>query len=232
MNRKIKLLVLTIGIAVIIAVTNFYFNRLHSDIYRLEKAIKENNINLVNSIINKNKDLLSERIDSLTLLHIATMSRNIEVIKTLIKNGANINAKGGRHNYTPIFNSSGLGDIGAMKILIEHGANVNARDDFGETPLMAAAEWGRTKSIRLLIENNANINADSSSVAGNKTAIWYAVSEGYFDAFLLLKKNGAKYNGSALIHLAEGKVMKLTKDNKKIKEYGQIIAALESEKQM
>lgn len=229
MNRKIRFLVLTIGVAVIIVVVNFYFNRLHNDLYKLEKAIKENDTNLVNTIINNNKNLVRERIGSLTLLHIATMNRNVAAIKILIDNGADINAKGGRHNYTPIFNSSGLGDIGAMKILIEHGANVNARDDFGETPLMAAAEWGRTKSIRLLIDNNANINAASSSVAGNKTAIWYAVSEGYLDAFLMLKKNGAKYNGGTLIHLAEGKMMKLAKDNKKIKEYKQIIAALESE---
>jgi ankyrin repeat protein len=229
MNKKIKPLILTIGVAFIILAGNFFYNRFYNDLYRVERAIKEKNNSFVSVIISKNRDLLKKRIDSLSLLHIATMYRNIDAIKILIDNGVDVNVKGGRHNYTPLFNSSGLGDIRAMKMLIGHGANVNERDDFGETPLMAAAEWDRTKAIELLINNNADVNTISSSVVGNRTAIWYAVSEGNFEAFILLQKNKAKYNHGQLLHLAEEKMAKLPKDNKKIKDYRRIISILNSE---
>ena len=46
-----------------------------------------------------------------------------------------------------------------MKLFVEAGADVNQADDYGITPLMAAANMGDTKIIQYLVDKGADLAA-------------------------------------------------------------------------
>ena len=81
------------------------------------------------------------------------------VIRLLIANGANINAKD-KFGRTPIYEAI-VGFIwktkreDIIKILIESGADLNTKDNEGETPLAVAIKGKHKKVVKLLRENGA-----------------------------------------------------------------------------
>lgn len=60
------------------------------------------------------------------------------VVETLLKSGANVNAKTSRDGETPIHKAVANRDIEIVKLLIEHGADVNAISKSGVTSLYFA----------------------------------------------------------------------------------------------
>jgi ankyrin repeat protein len=79
----------------------------------------------------------------LTPLHYATLANNLEVIKSLLAHGANINAKDNKAGHTPLILAVAKGDRGMVEALLANGADVNAADCEG-TPLA----WARHKGHR------------------------------------------------------------------------------------
>lgn len=84
-----------------------------------------------------------------TLLHYAVDSKNMDIIKFLIKTGADLNAKD-RYGQPPLHWAAQKGKAEICKILIDHGADVNAKDNYGETPLAIAEQNNKTEVIELL----------------------------------------------------------------------------------
>lgn len=75
-----------------------------------------------------------------TPLHIAAAHHEdniIPVVRFLIQNGADVNARDKTYGITPLHSVS---NVKVAKILIEAGAKVNAKDKDGKTPLCAAIE--------------------------------------------------------------------------------------------
>lgn len=84
---------------------------------------------------------------------------NIEIIKFLIKKGADVNAK----NYTnssPLHYAVALKNKGTeiIKLLIDKGADVNAKNCYGDTPLHRAV-FRSFENAKILIDNGADVNA-------------------------------------------------------------------------
>eukprot|EP00939_MAST-03C_sp_MAST-3C-sp1_P002107 g2107.t1 len=73
-----------------------------------------------------------------TPLHHAAKSGHIHVVETLIRHGANVNAKDDEGE-TPLHEACDAGKIHVVEILIKNGANVNEKDKLGWTPLHNAA---------------------------------------------------------------------------------------------
>ena len=111
-----------------------------------------------------------------TPLHLAAENGSKEVVKLLIKYGANVNAYGAvsvpvtatlhvfaprviKISKTPLHIAVERGYKDIAELLIKHGADVNAKDRYGETPLHYAARVGRRDIAELLIKHGANVNA-------------------------------------------------------------------------
>ena len=84
---------------------------------------------------------------------------NFELIKLLVKYGANVNISD-RQNSTPLMLS--VDSFQIVEFLISKGANVNGQDNNGNTVLMSSL-GGPTerqmKIMKLLLEKGANVNA-------------------------------------------------------------------------
>ena len=85
---------------------------------------------------------------------------NIDKVKLLIDNGANINCKD-RHGWTPIHIATITSDqmVDVMELLIFHGAEVNAKDDQLRTPLHFAARNVQPEAVKLLMKHGADPHA-------------------------------------------------------------------------
>ena len=150
----------------------------------------------------------------------AIFDEDINAVRKLIREGANVNGKnsGGR---TPLHEAvrDGLTDI--VNVLIDNGADVNATNSFGGTALHYAVRFEHNDIVRILIEAGADVNvADNKGVTplheaagdGNavlvnilidesanidtrdekgRTPLYYAIDEGYPAVAEILRNAGA-----------------------------------------
>ena len=63
-------------------------------------------------------------------LYSAVFWDNEVVMRLLLENGADVNAKGGRHNVTALHAAVCRGSLRAVRLLLEQGADVNAYNEF------------------------------------------------------------------------------------------------------
>lgn len=108
---------------------------------------------------------------SMSPLHYAARSGNIEVAKVLLNHKADVNARE-NYNSTPLHIAAWNGNTEFARLLIGKGANVNAQDKFG-SPLIAAIEEHRDM-VELLLKSKADVrikNPDGFApihLSGNK----------------------------------------------------------------
>lgn len=135
---------------------------------------------------------------------------NLEQVRKLIKQGANVNgvyvppnlcSKGEDGCYGPISQTPLLAarNWEIVKELINAGANVNQKNSEGETPLMFASMAGDIERVKVLLSAGANVNAISSSYTDytgpqRYTALVIASQYGYTDVVKTLIAAGADVN--------------------------------------
>ena len=137
------------------------------------------------------KKFLADGVDAsaIGLLSAAASGGHKEFVELLIANGADVTAKN-EYGSTPL-HSAATKEI--AELLIANGADINAKINDGSSPLLAAAIKGHTEVAGLLIDNGADVNARSESVLGKeKTALDWAVDQGYTETANLLRKHGGK----------------------------------------
>lgn len=115
--------------------------------------------------------------DAGTLLIRASWKGHLEVVKYLVKKGANINEQS-EDRLTSLMAASNWGYLKMVKYLIERGAKVDRQDIFGKTALMRASDLGSLEIIKYLIENGASV--DKQDIDG-KTALDIASEEERLD---------------------------------------------------
>ncbi|NP_001335665.1 kinase D-interacting substrate of 220 kDa isoform 7 [Homo sapiens] len=123
---------------------------------------------------------------------IAAEQGNLEIVKELIKNGANCNLED-LDNWTALISASKEGHVHIVEELLKCGVNLEHRDMGGWTALMWACYKGRTDVVELLLSHGAN-----PSVTGLYSVypIIWAAGRGHADIVHLLLQNGAKVNCS------------------------------------
>jgi len=113
----------------------------------------------------------SPRIVFATALMRAAFSGDLELVKLLLAKGADPGVVS-KDNETVLEAAAALGFIQGyskgrsaaerlevIKLLVDLGADVNAADDYGITPLMAAANMGEVSIIQFLVDRGADLGA-------------------------------------------------------------------------
>ena len=125
----------------------------------LYDAILENNANFVKQAIQNGENVNGTDPRGNPYLSVACLNELPEIVKILIENGADVNAKNVL-GFTPL---SFANDPESAKLLINAGANVNAKESSdGGTPLMHVKN---PEVIKLLKEAGATINPNYSLTA-------------------------------------------------------------------
>ncbi|XP_048734216.1 putative ankyrin repeat protein RF_0381 isoform X2 [Ostrea edulis] len=89
-------------------------------------------------------------------LHIACLHSNIEVIKLLLKQQADVNMKDST-NRTPLHYATSANRPDVVNICIENGSDVNCQTSSGKTALMLAVQEKNVEIVRALLTAGADV---------------------------------------------------------------------------
>jgi ankyrin repeat protein len=121
-------------------------------------------------------------------LHDAARDGDLEKVRALIDEGAEIDARG-ENGETPLILAILGGHADVTELLIGLGADVMARNARGLTPLHAAAYSGSAELARLLLDHGAALE-DTANVSG-ATPLMLAAEENHVAVAELLIARGA-----------------------------------------
>ncbi|CAN0045900.1 unnamed protein product, partial [Ascophyllum nodosum] len=149
--------------------------------------------------------------NGLTALDWAAFLGNVDVLKMLVENGADVRGSGPRGD-TPLHfavrrNSVGASETSceAITALLLHGAEVDAADNFGKTPLVIAVEKEKLALVDALVAGGADVNRrnvvddmaplDVAASIGNLEVL-KALLGGHVDVLKALIRHGVDVNAS------------------------------------
>ncbi|KAH9175534.1 hypothetical protein EDB89DRAFT_319654 [Lactarius sanguifluus] len=114
-----------------------------------------------------------------TALHSASVEGHVEVVRSLLKYGADVDARG-LLGQSPLQFASYKGHLNVVRCLLDHGADAEFRGDIRMTPLTYAATWGTLEIVRVLFERNVDVNSQD---ADGMTPIHQLLFEGKYSKF-------------------------------------------------
>ena len=148
---------------------------------------QEANLSLSSSSI-EDADLQDVICDS--PLQAASINGHLEIVQTLLENGADINAQGGRYGNS-LQAASLNGHYEVVRMLVENGADINAQGGRFGNALRAASDSGHDHVVQLLLEHGADIHAQGED---GRSALQAASTEGWEKVVQILLERGAEIN--------------------------------------
>lgn len=114
---------------------------------------------------NNNEKLTYET--GLTALHIACMRNDTLIVKNLLHQGFDVNARSNEQcprypALSPLHLAVKYNNVHVVEFLLQNHANVNISDKYGFTPLHLACSNSRIQIIEILLSNNADPTAKSA----------------------------------------------------------------------
>jgi ankyrin repeat protein len=126
-------------------------------------------------------------VDGRTILMRTAETGEVEAVRKLIDEGADVNSKS-NSGVTALMTSSGMGHAGVTRLLIEKGADVNAKTPGNYTALMNAALTGQAEIVRILLEAGAEAAVVDAS---GKTAKDYALMKEHKEIASLIEQRAS-----------------------------------------
>jgi ankyrin repeat protein len=133
------------------------FDLQHQDGNKLHSAVRESDLALVQSLLEKNEPVVLFDSDGWTPLHVAAARGEVEILKTLLQKARNVDVLGeGVYKLTPLAWAARNGQAQSIRILREYGADINTKDDSGWSPIMIAALECHAETVNELIAVGAD----------------------------------------------------------------------------
>ena len=139
----------------------------------------------VNELIAMGADVNEEQFGALggmlpsgTALHVAASAGRVQVCKSLLEAGGDVNAKN-QQGVTPLLVGLSHGSIACVPTLLDHGADVNAADNRGRSALMLLMNFGPADPtaqniLHELLDKGADTNRrDSEGKSAEDWAKYY-----------------------------------------------------------
>lgn len=133
----------------------------------IHNAAWEGNIAAINRLLNTGVNINSRTREGMTPLMMAAVRGHTNVIRHLLKKGANARARAGMgNNRTALIFATESGNVNSARALLSH-SNLHARDSNRRTALTVAASMGRPAMIRLLVRAGARPNNATREYTAN-----------------------------------------------------------------
>jgi hypothetical protein len=149
----------------------------------LHNAVERGDVASATELIARGANVREKENDS-TLLQVATGNRDLNMVRYLLKNGADANQTSYSWGHTALVTAARQVDDGVASELLAHGADVNAKLDNGITALMAAAQSGNQKVAQVLLDAGADVKATDKD---GQTALFFAEKQKHQDVAKLLR---------------------------------------------
>ena len=103
-------------------------------------------------------------VEGLTALHLATQTRQHNIVNLLIDIGADIDATDARSGRTALFHAAEANDRDTCELLLRRGADANVTNYAGETAVFAANGRKHNQIVALLVKYGAMTCMPTDSV--------------------------------------------------------------------
>ena len=122
--------------------------RLESTFFSIHDAAKDGDVDSVKKFLDQGVDINSQTGKwGNTPLHEAAFWGNVEVVRLLISEEADVDAKD-YYGCTPLHDAVDYGNLEILELLLEKNTNVNAMNEDGATPLDLASLKETAKLLR------------------------------------------------------------------------------------
>ena len=118
----------------------------------LSTAILAGNTDVALFLIQSGADVDTQSSEGFTASTIAAQNGNLPVLEALADAGANLEAKGGSFEMTPLAFAALKGHLDIVQYLTAKGVNIQATDKDGKTALDLAREFGKDDVVKFLEE--------------------------------------------------------------------------------
>lgn len=179
------------------------FRKTTSAVYSLYEMIRKNDLEAIRKALDADPELATAFIQDdgrgefhrETLLHRAASYGKLDLVKELVRRGADINARSlawrddemDNSRETPLFRATSNGNEALVKFLLDRGAEINARNASGVTPLFYATR--NVTVVKTLIERGAKINLqEKTGGSALRSGLW----AGNRESSLFLAERGAE----------------------------------------
>ncbi|MFC1605078.1 ankyrin repeat domain-containing protein, partial [Planctomycetota bacterium] len=126
-------------------------------------------------------------------LHEAAEGGDVEEVKRLIVEGADVNATEGDSAWTPLLSAATGGHAEVIEVLLANGAKVNKEDSYGYTPLYYAIWSDDKETVKTLISGGADVNKRPANKRDYPPLI-YAIWQGHKSNVEIMLNAGADIN--------------------------------------